>query len=237
MSFNIFGGHDLERRSNLTRVAALIDSVGADLVLLQEVDRLTVRSGRVDQAARLADLTGMQAIFGRAMDFDGGEYGIAVLSRWPVGLRRIVSLVPAHDSTRAAPEPRVLLHAVADLPGGALHILNTHLDHQANAAARHAQLLQALAYVADSVPRTAAVIFGGDLNASPDAPEVRALGIAFDNAWARCGTGAGLTFRSDAPTRRIDHLLLMRARCTRALVPATTISDHRPLLVDVVISK
>lgn len=239
VTYNIFGGHDLQRLSNLTRIAALIDSLRADFVLLQEVDRLTARSGHVDQASVLAERVGMHAVFGRAMDYDGGEYGIAVLSRWPLRSWRVVPLAasPATDSTTSVAEPRALLHVVTEAPGGVVHVLNTHLDHQARAGARHAQLFRALAYMAEAIPRGSTVVFGGDLNAQPDASEVRALGMVFDDAWSKCGAGAGHTFRSDNPTRRIDHILLIGAVCTHAQVIATTISDHRPLIVDLTVSR
>lgn len=237
MTYNIFAGNDLDRRSNLTRVAALIDSLRADIVFLQEVDRRTARSGGVDQAGVLAARTGMQAVFGRAMEFDGGEYGIAVLSRRPIRSSRVVPLEVARPAELTARpyEPRTLLHVVVDTRAGQLHLLNTHLDHQAEPAFRHPQLLQLLAYVADSVPRGAAVVLGGDLNAVPETTEVRALRIVFDDAWTRCGSGDGPTFRSDRPVRRIDYILLARTGCVAARVIDTLLSDHRPVVVDVLL--
>src|SRR5438067_1970465 len=77
---------------NLPRVAELVRSTGADIVLLQEVDRGTNRSGHVDQPAVLARLTGFTASFGKSLDYDGGLYGIAVLSRWPVARDTVVDL-------------------------------------------------------------------------------------------------------------------------------------------------
>ena len=235
MSYNIHAGHDLQRASNLERVAALIDSLRADVVLLQEVDRSTARSGKVDQAAVLSRHTRLHLVFGRALDYDGGEYGIAVLSRFAVVTSRVVPLlVPAGaDSAAQAAEPRVMLHVVLATPNGELHVVNTHLDHRAHSVARNAQVLQLLAYGAQDVPKRAPLVLGGDMNARPDAVEVRALGAVFDDAWLGCGTGPGHTFRSDQPDRRIDYLMLARVRCTRAQVIATEISDHRPLIVDV----
>ena len=235
MSYNIHAGLDLQRGSNLERVAALIDSLRVDVVLLQEVDRSTARSGKVDQAAELSRRTGMHFVFGRAMPYDGGEYGIAVLSRFPVVTSRVVPLVipDGADSAAQATEPRVMLHVVLAAPQGELHVVNTHLDHRAHSAARSGQVLQLIAYGAQDVPQGAPLVLGGDMNARPDAIEVRALGAIFDDAWLGCGTGPGYTFRADQPDRRIDYLMLVRVRCTRAQVIATEISDHRPLIVDV----
>lgn len=235
MTYNIFAGNDLELRSNLARIAALIDSLDVDVVLLQEVDWRTARSGGVDQVGVLAELTGMHSVFGRAMDFGGGEFGNAILTRWPVRASRVVPLqvsVPIELEGKNY-EPRNLLHVVVGTPNGAVHLITTHLDHQAQPVYRHTQLLQLLAYLAETVPRTEPIVIGGDLNAQPDASEVRALTLFFDDAWRICGTGEGHTFRSDRPAKRIDYILLAGLPCNRAWVPDTQVSDHRPVVVEV----
>lgn len=235
VSYNIRAGTDLSGEPNLERVAALMDSLGADVVLLQEVDRGTRRSGGVDQLEVLARATGMEGVFGKAIDFDGGEFGNAILSRWPLRSVRAVPLeveVPDELVDRYY-EPRSLLHAVAETPAGALHVLNTHLDHQPDPVFRHPQLVHLLAYLAEEVPEGARVVLGGDLNAPPDAVEIRALKLHLEDAWSECGEGPGYTFPSDRPLRRIDYLHLRGLRCTDARVLETTVSDHRPVTVDV----
>ena len=71
--YNIHAGKDAAGVDNLARVAAVVRETNADVVLLQEVDRGTRRSGGVDQPAELARLTGYAASFGRTLDYDGGE--------------------------------------------------------------------------------------------------------------------------------------------------------------------
>lgn len=236
MTYNIFAGNDLERQSNLARIAALIDSLEVDVVLLQEVDRGTARSGGVDQAAVIAEGAGLHVVFGSSMNFDGGEYGNAILSRWPVQTSRVVPL----PSTAGQPpdaaqstEPRSVLHVVVSSPYGELHVLNTHVDHRPESAARKAQVLELLAYVATAVPRRARVVLGGDLNARPETTEVRSLGVLFSDVWPSCGTGDGATFRSDAPDRRIDYVMVANLECTAARVLDTQLSDHRPVVTNV----
>ena len=235
MTYNIRAGNDLQRSSNLERVGALIDSLRADFVLLQEVDRRTARSGGVDQPAMLARETGMHVVFGSAMEYDGGEFGVAVLSRWPIIDSRVHPLdiaIPQELAERPY-EPRTLVHITAQAPGGPVHVLTTHVDHNGDPVFRQLQLMQLLAYVATEIPRGARVILGGDLNAQPAAAEIRALAIAFEDVWERCGVGPGYTFRSDNPDRRIDYVLLAGVRCTAARVLDSLLSDHRPLVVDV----
>ena len=79
--FNIHAGKDASGKDNLTGVAALARDVKADLVLLQEVDRGTKRSGNVDQVKVMGDASTYGVAFGRSLDYDGGQYGIAALSR------------------------------------------------------------------------------------------------------------------------------------------------------------
>ena len=235
MTYNIFAGNDLDRQSNLARIAALIDSLHVDVVLMQEVDRGTARSGRVDQAAVIAEAADMHVVFGRSMNFDGGEYGNAILSRWPVRSSRVVPLQSdqTHPDAAQPTEPRSALHVVVSTPGGALHVLNTHVDHRARSAARQAQIRELLGYAAGAVPSDARVVFGGDLNARPEAAEVRSLAVVFSDVWPSCGTGDASTFRSDTPDRRIDYIMLANLQCTAARVIDTTLSDHRPVVVDI----
>src|SRR3954462_9257509 len=73
--YNIHAGKDAAGTPNLQAVAALVKSSGAQIALLQEVDRGTARSGHVDQVAALAKATGYDAAFGPSLlHYDGGEY-------------------------------------------------------------------------------------------------------------------------------------------------------------------
>lgn len=233
VSYNIHAGRDAEGRSNLERVAALIDSVAADVVLLQEVDRGTARSGGVDQLAELRRLTGMHGVFGRSLFYDGGEYGIAVLSRWPILESRVAPLPAEPPEARAGPsyEPRVALLVRVDAPGGPIPVINTHLGAGAAGTYRRQELVALLAEVHRSTGRTGPLLVGGDLNATPESDLVGAATLPLDDAFARCGTGDGVTYPARAPDRRIDYVLLRGLECTRASVAGSTASDHRPLVV------
>lgn len=81
LSYNIHIGIGTDEKSALERTAAVIRSVTPDLVSLQEVDRMALRTGGVDQAAELAKMTGLRMAFGKALDqpgidAKGGEYGV-----------------------------------------------------------------------------------------------------------------------------------------------------------------
>lgn len=233
--YNIHAGKDAARRDNLSRVAELVRGTGADLVLLQEVDRNTQRSGPADQPAALARLTGYSVAFGRTIGFQGGDYGIALLSRWPIQRDTLIPLAVSAPPGRTTDghEQRGVLMAVVAAPGGSLAVLNTHLDASGDDHWRMQEIAEVLRVAADVRERGLPLLLGGDFNARPESPVHQALRAAgFRDAWPECGTGDALTFPADTPNRRIDYLYLTGgARCLNARVLASDASDHRPLLV------
>ena len=75
------------------------------------------------------------------------------------------------------------------------------------------------------------IILMGDMNAQPDSQEMETLAGLLSDAW-EAGSGNGATIPVDAPTRRIDYIFLGSAwpTATQAHVPATTASDHLPVV-------
>jgi len=232
--YNIHAGKDAAGVDNLDRVANLVREVGADVALLQEVDRGTRRSGGVDQPAVLARGTGFSVAFGKTLDYDGGEYGIAILSRWPIAGQHLARLPvdPPQQRAGGSYEPRGAQRVILRAPGGSLALVNTHLDASRDDHYRRQEILTILSIARDL---GAGALVGGDFNSTPDSEvqgAVRAGGLR--DAWLECGRGNGLTYPADTPTKRIDYLYLTgTARCSSAVVLPTTASDHRPLLVTV----
>ena len=112
LTYNIAHGLGADERINLERTARAISAALPDLVALQEVDSATQRTGNADQPARLAAFTRMDAYyFGRAMPYDGGAYGVAILSDLPVASFRTHALPAAEGH-----EPRAVLEARIALP-------------------------------------------------------------------------------------------------------------------------
>lgn len=232
--YNIHAGKDAAGADNLSRVADVVRESGADVVLLQEVDRNTRRSGPADQPAALARLTGYGVAFGRTIEFQGGEYGIALLSRWPIRRDTLIPLaVTAAGQGTAQREQRGVLAAVVDGPGGAFVVLNTHLDASGEDTWRVREVADVLGAAAGFRESGLSLLVGGDLNALPESPVHQALRAAgFRDAWPECGTGDGFTFPAAAPSRRIDYLYLPTGtRCLYARVVPGEASDHHALLV------
>ena len=81
------------------------------------------------------------------------------------------------------------------------------------------------------VPSMPPLVFG-DLNATPDAPELQPLLHRLRDAWPGSGA-AGFTHPANAPTKRIDYVLVPSHFHVRfAFVPVTEASDHWPVVVD-----
>lgn len=236
--YNIHAGKDAGGKPNLDEVAALATSVSADIVLLQEVDRGTKRSGGVDQLEVLMDRTGFGGVFGRTLDYDGGLYGIAALSRRGFGYQDTAPLRVTPVQTRAggSHEPRGALVAIAHTRIGRLQAITTHLDASAGDEYRlqEADRLQEL--LRERRATGTPMMLGGDINATPESAVVqRLLGFGLRDAWAECGKGDGFTFPASQPAKRIDYLFLTGTlSCRDARVIETQASDHRPLLVTVV---
>ncbi len=242
VSYNIHAGTDDQRAPSLARIGALLDSLRPDVVLLREVDRGTERSGRVDQLAELERLTGLQGAFAASLEsFQGGRYGIALLSRWPIREAHTVPLAvdPPQERSEGSHEPRVALHAILRTAAGDVHVLVTHLDASGRETYRRQELVGLMAHAARDVPEAAPLLLGGDLNSDAASAEPAALGLALRDGWRACGGGAddGGTYPAGAPRKRIDYVFFRGAACRDARVPVSTASDHRPLLVDLDIGK
>jgi endonuclease/exonuclease/phosphatase family metal-dependent hydrolase len=235
---NIHAGKDGAGAPNLELVAQLIRSTAADLVLLQEVDRGTKRSGNVDQLQFLSERTEYSPVFGRSLDYDGGHYGIAALAREGFYFSDTIPLpvAPAQPRAGGSREPRVALLAVARTRLGSMQLVNTHLDASRDETYRLQESGALLNVVRSRLSPATPVLLGGDLNSEPESGVLTRLRVAgLRDAWTECGTGDGLTYPADAPVKRIDYLLLTGSLgCTSARVLETNISDHRPLLVTVI---
>ena len=233
--YNMHAGKDATGVDNLARIASLVDSLRADIVLLQEVDRNTQRSGRVDQPATLAKLTGHHVAFGKSLDFQGGEYGIAILSRWPISSDTTYHLPvdPPQERSGGSYEPRAALRVIVATPNGPLAFVNTHLDPSGDDRWRRQEIRTVLAIVDSLGQRGIRAFAGGDFNSTPESSTqqtVRAAGLR--DAWSICGQGDGLTYPADSSVKRIDYLFLTgTATCRDAVVVNTDASDHRPVFL------
>ena len=253
-TFNLMSGRSLDDGLvDPERVAAAVGKLDADVLALQEVDRDQPRSGHADLTAVAAAALGaphvlfVPALAGTpggswraATDADldpaaGPAYGIALLSRWPVRHWKVVRLPaapirsPILAGTRIMllrDEPRVLVAAVVDTPCGPMTIASTHLSFVPTWNIRQVRIAVRAMRALDG-PR----LLMGDLNL----PGWLAGRVTRWRSLAACPT-----FPSPAPKIQLDHILLdpRDARAFPAVdaiaTPAVGVSDHRPLVLDLV---
>jgi endonuclease/exonuclease/phosphatase family metal-dependent hydrolase len=220
-------------------VAAALGALKPDVAALQEVDvHWAARSGFADQATALAERLGMRVAFAPIYTLPGADgapprrFGVALLSRFPIVRWRNDSLtrLSTQDASPVPARAPGLLDATLDVRGTAVRALVTHLDYRADPRVREAQVAEMLSYLGASSGPT--LVFG-DLNATPDAPELRPLLGRLRDALR---DSAAPTYPADTPAKRIDYVLVSpHFRVRAARVPDVRASDHRPVVAELVL--
>ena len=212
-------------------IARVINEAQPDLVALQEVDAHTQRSGKqLDQAKTLAGLTNMHFYFRESIPYQGGSYGLAILSKFPI-LEKEGYDLPAMEGI--ASEPRSMIMITVQLPGGKkLKFGSTHLDYT-NAATN---LLQARAITKIVGSESQPLIIGGDFNANPQSESITYLDQYFTRT---CQEACAGTIPVQAPTKTIDFILYRPEASFKVkqhkVIMETYASDHRPVMATFVI--
>lgn len=223
MSYNIHHGEGVDGKMGLERIAKVIEAEKPDVVALQEVDQGCGRSGGVEQMEWLAKRLGMEGRFGKFMDFDGGEYGLAVLSKLPVkGVE--VHRLPAGG------EPRVALEVVLESGGGEVSVVGVHFDWVDDDAKRFAQ---ATKLVERLVGRERPVVVVGDFN---DVPGSRTIDLFAERGWENVVKKGEVvkTWPAGKPRVEIDFVMVRGGDPGEArVVDERVASDHRPVVATV----
>ncbi|MCC9168436.1 endonuclease/exonuclease/phosphatase family protein [Pontibacter harenae] len=231
MTYNIRLGNppSAGAKRDLPAIARVINNAKPDLVALQEVDKNTVRSGiTVNQAKELGKLTNMHAYFVGAMEvLGGGEYGEAILSKYPL-------LDSAGYALQADPsiggEMRKMAVVKVALPDGSKVVFaGTHLDHKSEdnrlyQIDRLRRVLQQEKYP---------VILAGDFNALPSSLTINRLDEYFTRT---CKHNCSPTFTAANPKSAIDFIMY-RKKDKVAVVSSKVIfesyaSDHLPVVAE-----
>ena len=225
VAYNIKHGRGMDNKVDLKRVASVLRKLKPDLVALQEIDQTCIRSGKVDQAAVLGNLLGMHHRFGKFMDFQGGQYGLAVLSRFPIQKSFRHQLAPGA-------EPRCALEVIVQPTGSAtlLSFVSIHNDWTRESF-RIAQVNDLIAGLRE---RKHPVILAGDFNAQPKAESLARLQAS--GFLVSPKTKDAKTFPSPSPRIEIDYFLSRGFSFVNS--PVTVVhderlaSDHRPIVME-----
>lgn len=210
--------------TDMSILAGELNKHHIDLLSLQEVDKMTGRSGKINQLEALKNDHTVFAKFHKAIDFDGGEYGLGFLSTLSV-----------EDSNHALLESsnfeqRILQKFSIKMGDKRVSFYNTHLTYE-DAATRKDQMK----YLKSVLDRDSSEfkIVTGDFNIANCNEfdlflEDYNLVNGYNNMWYDTFPG------ENEGSHRLDNIILSKnIRINHIEVIENNHSDHFMLLVDV----
>jgi endonuclease/exonuclease/phosphatase family metal-dependent hydrolase len=219
MSYNVRNCRGTDNIVDYGRVADIINRVAPDAVALQELDSATLRSNGEVVLDELATLTGMYKSYSASIEYQGGKYGVGILSREKPVKIEIIHL-PGREEKRS-----MLIVELKNYIVCSTHFSLTGADRIASA---------------DIITRalkgyTKPVFLAGDFNATPGSPEIQNL----ERNFSVLNDPADPTIPSDKPTRCIDFIFASNYtghdfEVKRTFVEKEPVaSDHLPVWAEV----
>ena len=218
MSYNIKNANGMDNVCNFQRIANVINNASPDVVAIQEVDSMTNRSGQKYVLGEIADRTQMHGYFAPAIDYDGGKYGIGLLTK-QVPLRLQSLPLPGREEART-----LILAEFTDYIYCCTHMSLTEED-------RMKSLELVKAFTSSS---TKPLFLAGDMNAEPESGFIKELQKDFQIL----SNPKQHTFPAPDPKETIDYIATLKQNAKGfAVISAKVInepmaSDHRPILVE-----
>ena len=214
-SYNIQHGEGLDKKIDHARQAKILRKAHADIVAIQEVDSVTKRNGGLYSLEEIGRKAKMVSTFAPAINFQGGKYGIGILSKkQPLSVRRIS--LPGRE------EPRMLLVAEFEhYVVACTHLSLTDED----------RMLSVPIILEEAKKWTKPFVIMGDLNDEPNTPFYKEMQKYF----LFLNPAHDKTFPADEPNICIDHVAIFvpvpdaPISFYRTWVGEDTFSDHRPL--------
>ncbi|MCG6919449.1 MAG: endonuclease/exonuclease/phosphatase family protein [Deltaproteobacteria bacterium] len=216
----------------LKGIITSLDQGKADIIALQEVDKLVRRTGRIDQPKRIAHSLGMYYVFRKHFSYQGGEFGLALLSRYKIDQverlqvrRSNLILLKARVHTPGQPIIVIVVHFHPTNP------LDKASTKKENDAARLREARRALELATTC---NAPVLIMGDFNDNPGSTAYSLFAERFQDC---CGVAGGIwekTWPASFPITRIDYIWVsphFRVLSCHALDSSG--SDHLPVIAEI----
>lgn len=145
----------------LARALSTAPLVGADLIFLQEVERHAHEPH--SRACGAAIRLGYACAYAPGHRLgDGGDLGVAILSRAPILTPLVIELPFIHTVLRSG--RRIALAASVPREGGAVRVISVHLDNRITPSQRIRQMRPVLR---DAQAAPGPVVVAGDVNTTP----------------------------------------------------------------------
>ena len=218
MSYNIKNANGMDNVCNFQRIANVINNTSPDVVAIQEVDSMTNRSGQKYVLGEIAERTQMHGYFAPAIDYDGGKYGIGLLTK-QVPLRLQSLPLPGREEART-----LILAEFTDYIYCCTHMSLTEEDRM-----KSLELVKAFTSAS-----TKPLFLAGDMNAEPESGFIKELQKDFQIL----SNPKQHTFPAPDPKETIDYIAMLKQNAKGfAVISAKVInepmaSDHRPILVE-----
>lgn len=151
MQFNV---KNCDKGDKIDEIAAEIKEHSPDLVFLQELDLNVRRSDKKEVLKLLAEKLKMHYAFFSAIPLEGGDYGVGILSVYPLNDCQNEAL-----PTREQDEGRILAQAKITVNGETIHLFNTHLSFEDKD-----KRLEQLDFISQKINSVDKFILCGDFN-------------------------------------------------------------------------
>lgn len=218
MTYNIKNANGMDDACNFQRIANVIANASPDIVAIQEVDSMTHRSGNKYVLGEIAERTQMHAYFAPAIDYDGGKYGIGLLSkRTPLKLQKVA--LPGREEARA-----LILAEFDDYIYCCTHLSLTEEDRMKS--------LEMLKNLAATYQKP--FFLAGDMNADPQSEFIKGL----EKDFLLLSNPKQSTFPAPKPVETIDYIVAFKqnnkgfSATSAKVLNEPVASDHRPILVE-----
>lgn len=219
LTYNVRNCLGLDNTVNYPRVAKVISNINADVVAIQELDSATSRSKRVSVLHELAGLTGLIPTYNASISYQGGKYGIGILSKEkPLHVEGIS--LPGTEEKRSA--------VVVEMKNYVF--VCTHFSLTEEDRIKSVSLLDEV-----TAKYAKPVLLGGDLNATPNSSVVK----AFSKNWKILTDTSKLTIPANKPTECIDYIMARKQKGYTFNVLQSVVenepvaSDHLPVWIKV----
>lgn len=235
MTYNVHHCAGIDGRQSPHRIAEVIAAGKPDIVALQELDVGRLRTRWVDQPRLIGAILRMEHHFFSTVRIAPGDYGTAILSRWPLRPVR-TDLLPVLKDRRV--ENRGALWAAIDAEGREIHVVNTHLGLTRGERRLQAEDLLGPGWLSNPDCREPRILCG-DFNMSSRREITCFDGVCVQARWQQVGPPPR-TWPSLLPLISLDHIFFSPGIVLESVerprgLRARLASDHLPVIATFII--